>query len=260
MNVAEYNRAAWNGLVEKGDRWTRPVSPEVIAKARAGDWGIVLTPTKPVPRDWFPPLKGLRVLSLAGAGGQQAPVLAAAGASVTVFDNSPRQLEQDRSVADREGLELATVLGDMRDLGVFGDETFDLVVNPCSVCFVPEVRPVWRGVCRVLRPGGRFMAGFNDPTTFIFDEAKAEAGELVVRHPLPYSDVGSLRAEELAALERDGQPFTFSHSLGDLIGGQTDAGLSVIGFYQDEWPEKVMSKYFPGFFATLAVKATAPLR
>jgi len=51
--------------------------------------------------------------------GQQGPILAAAGADATVFDNSPRQLQQDCQVAEREGLDLRTVEGDMRDLSCF---------------------------------------------------------------------------------------------------------------------------------------------
>ena len=103
-DILGYNRQAWDRQVERGNRWTVPVGPEAIARARRGDWSIVLTPTKPVPADWFPPLAGLDVLCLAGGGGQQGPILAAAGARVTVFDNSPKQLAQDRLVADREGL------------------------------------------------------------------------------------------------------------------------------------------------------------
>jgi SAM-dependent methyltransferase len=254
LNVSEYNRHAWDGLVESGDRWTKPFTPEAIARARKGDWEIVLTPTKPVPRAWFPPIPGLRVLCLAGAGGQQASILAAAGASVTVFDNSPRQLAQDRFVADRDDLELATVQGDMRDLGAFPDQVFDLVFNPCSVGFVPDVRPVWREVFRVLRPGGVFMAGFIDPASFIFDETLADRGELVVRHRLPYSDLKSLTGEERAALEQAGKPLIFSHSLEDMLGGQIDAGFVLTGFYDDAWPDKGVSKFFPGFMATRATK------
>ncbi len=68
---------------------------ETIARARNGDFSILLTEQKPVPREWFPPLPGLEALCLACGGGQQGPVLAAAGANVTVLDNSPRQLDQD---------------------------------------------------------------------------------------------------------------------------------------------------------------------
>ena len=91
-DVLGYNRRAWDRQVERGNRWTVPVGPEEIARARLGDWRIVLTPTKAVPADWFPPLSDLDVLCLASGGGQQGPVLAAAGANVAVFDNSPNQL------------------------------------------------------------------------------------------------------------------------------------------------------------------------
>ncbi len=101
--ILRYNRQAWDRQVERGNPWTIPVDPEAIARARQGDWQIVLTPTKPVPADWFPPLAGLDVLCLASGGGQQGPILAAAGAKATVFDNSPKQLAQDRLVADGRG-------------------------------------------------------------------------------------------------------------------------------------------------------------
>ena len=57
-DILAYNRRAWDRQVELGNVWTRPVGPEEVARARRGDWTIVLTPTKPVPRDWFPPLRG----------------------------------------------------------------------------------------------------------------------------------------------------------------------------------------------------------
>ncbi len=141
-DILGYNRQAWDRQVERGNSWTIPVGPEVVDRARRGGWSIVLTPTRPVPADWFPPPDGLEVFCLAGGGGQQGPILAAAGARVTVFDNSPNQLAQDRLVADREGLARETVRGDMADLSTFPDARFDLIVHPCSNMFVPEVRPV----------------------------------------------------------------------------------------------------------------------
>src|SRR5690348_12334798 len=153
MDIRAYNRMAWDRHVEQGNPWTRPVSPEAIAAARQGQWDIILTPTKPIPKDWFPDLRGADVLCLAGGGGQQGPILAAAGATVTVFDNSPKQLAQDRMVADRDGLALRTVEGDMRDLAQFADASFDLIVHPCSNMYVPEVQPVWAEAFRVLRSG-----------------------------------------------------------------------------------------------------------
>src|SRR5262249_679645 len=82
------------------------------------------------------------------------PARAAAGADVPGPANSPAQLRQDRLVAAREGLEVETVEGDMADLSTFADGRFGLVFHPCSNCFVPDVRPIWREAFRVLQPGG----------------------------------------------------------------------------------------------------------
>ena len=138
MDIREYNRTAWNKEVERGNKWTVPVSEVMIATAKRGIWGILLTPSKPVPRAWFPDLEGLDVLCLASGGGQQGPILAAAGAKVTVLDNSPRQLEGDRLVAKRHSLHIALVDGDMADLSMFSEHSFDLIVHPVSNCFVPD--------------------------------------------------------------------------------------------------------------------------
>src|ERR671921_2603015 len=160
MGVRDYNREAWDREVERGNEWTVPVGPDVIEAVRQGRWEILLTETKPVPKDWFPDLQGADVLCLASGGGQQAPVLAAAGANVTVLDNSPGQLARDRLVAEREALPLRTVEGDMRNLSEFADGDFDLIFHPVSNLFVPEIRPVWTGAFRVLRKGGTLLAGF----------------------------------------------------------------------------------------------------
>ncbi|WP_270890216.1 class I SAM-dependent methyltransferase [Streptomyces sp. DHE17-7] len=184
VDPVAHNRLAWDRQVEEGNEWSRPVGPEVIAKARAGQWSIVLIGYEPVDPTWFPPeIAGRDVLCLASGGGQQGPVLAAAGARVTVFDNSPRQLAQDEMVAAREGLDLRTVLGDARDLSTFPDASFDLVVHPVSNLFIPDLAPVWRECHRVLRPGGTLLSGFLNPDVYLFDAESLEArGELVVRH------------------------------------------------------------------------------
>jgi SAM-dependent methyltransferase len=188
MEILEYNRRAWDAAVRGKSEWTVPVGPEVIAAARRGEWSIVLTPTKAVPRNWFPAdLQGVRVLCLASGGGQQGPVLAAAGAVVTVFDNSPRQLAQDRKVAKREKLEIVTEQGDMADLSRFAGGSFDLIVHPVSNVFVPAVRPVWNEAFRVLRAGGELLAGFCNPAMFIFDDLLSDEGILQVLHKLPIS-------------------------------------------------------------------------
>ena len=141
-----------------------------IEAARAGLFSILLTAKKPVPRDWFPQnLAGLKILCLACGGGQQAPILAAAGADVTVFDNSLAQLTQDRLVSQREQLPLKIVRGDMRDLSSFADSAFDLVFCPVSVTYIPQVQPVFDEAYRVLQKGGSFLFGATNPFVYIFD-------------------------------------------------------------------------------------------
>ena len=117
MNTINQNRTAWDKKVEDGVMYTKPVSKDIIERSKAGEWEITVTTEKSVPRNWFPSsLAGLKILCLASGGGQQGPVLAAAGAEVTVMDLSERQLEQDKLVADRDQLKLTTVQGDMTDL------------------------------------------------------------------------------------------------------------------------------------------------
>ncbi len=252
MDVRAYNREKWDKQVEKGNPWTIPCTPEEIADARQGKWSMGLTEIKRTPRDWFPQdLHGLDILCLASGGGQQGPILAAAGANVTVFDNSPRQLAQDRMVAEREGLKLLTVEGDMRDLSAFGDESFDLVYNPVSICFCPEVLPVWKEAYRVLRPGGCLVTGFNNPDVYIFDFPKADQGIFEVKNSIPF-DATKLPEEERKRVFGD-DPLEFSHTLEDLVGGQLRTGFLLTGLYEDQTsaPE---GKYLPGYFATRAIK------
>jgi SAM-dependent methyltransferase len=257
MDVRALNREAWNRLVDVGDRWTIPVNAEEIARARLGDWSILLTPTRPVPRSWFPAdLSGVSILCLASGGGQQGPILAATGATVTVFDNSPKQLGQDRMVAEREGLDIRTIEGDMADLSVFDDETFDLIFHSCSNCFISDVRPVWREAYRVLRKGGVLSVGFVNPIRYVFDEQLEEQGQLVVRHGLPYSDLTSLDDSEREQVLKRG-PLQFGHTLEDQIGGQLDAGFVISGMYEDRFPEEdkdLASRFFATCIATRAAK------
>jgi len=261
MDVGEYNREQWNRRVEAGDVWTVPVSPEVIAAARRGEWEVLLTPTRPVPRTWFGEIAGKDLLGLASGGGQQCPIFAAAGAHVTCLDASEGQLARDQEVAQRERLSIRTVQGFMHDLSAFNDSSFDIIFNPCSTAFAPNVLPVWKECARVLRPGGVLMTGFYNPVYFVFDQLELDRGNLVARHKLPYSDF-DLPEEEKAALlasNPDDQTMCFSHTLDTQIGGQLEAGLMLTSMFEDGWHgewqhrDKAAALFQP-FIATRAKK------
>jgi SAM-dependent methyltransferase len=259
-DAVSYNREAWDRQVAADNMWTRPVGPDVVEAAREGDWNVVLISLRPTPRDWFGgELTGRDLLLLASGGGQQGPVLAAAGANVTVFDNSPAQLARDREVSDVHGLGIRTVQGDMADLSELGDESFDLVFHPVSNVFAEDVRPVWREAYRVLRPGGRLLAGFMNPAIYVFDnELFDRTGDRVVRYAVPYSDLKDLPEEDLAAKRERGEFLEFGHSLADQIGGQIAAGFHIIGFdechrSETEWQGPLQDRLCD-YIATCAVK------
>ena len=257
MNVFEFNQRAWDQLVASGNRWTVPVSREDIAKAREGDWRLVLTPSLSVPDSWFPVLKGCRVLCLASGGGQQGPILAAAGADITVFDASDKQLAQDRLVAEREGLSLATVQGDMADLSYFEDETFDFIFHPCSNCFAESIRPVWKEAYRVLCPGGSIVSGFVKPILGLFDPELDKQGVFQLKFQMPHSDLKVSEADRAEWFGADA-PIEFVHSLDDQLGGQLDAGFLIAGFYEDNWGgDEPIDRFIKSCTAVRSIKPEA---
>lgn len=258
----DHNRDAWNAIAARGESpYACAVTPEMVAAARRGEWAVLLTDTKPLPRAWLPAVSGLDILCLASGGGQQGPLLAA-GANVTVLDLSEGQLALDREVAGREGLGLRLVRGSMTDLSAFGDASFDVIVHPVSNLFIPDVRPVWREAYRVLRPGGSLLSGFLNPAMFIFDlDHLDETGELRVRHTLPYAEGAHLSPERLEAYRREGRPLHFSHTLTEQIAGQIDAGFLIAGLYEDDHGVyDPLSSHMPTQLATRAIKWETSVR
>ena len=174
-----------------------------------------------------------------------------------MLDASPAQLAQDRLVADREGLTIRTVLGDMADLSAFTDGQFQMIFHPCSNTFAPGVRPVWQEAFRVLRPGGVLLAGFCNPVLFVFDDLRADHSELVVRHarcPMPTTRALPTRSASGTSTSRAAG--VRCKMLEDQIGGQLDAGFVLTGLYEDQDPKHPLSKFLPAFIATRAVKTS----
>ncbi len=259
LELFEHNRRAWDRAVREGHRWTIPVAAKEVAQAREGHFNLLLTPRVAVPHAWFGRLPGTRILALASGGGQQGPILAAAGARVTVLDASGAQLERDHQVAEREGLELELVQGDMASLDAFGDACFDLIFHPVSNCFIPRIDSLWRECARVLIPGGVLLAGFANPLLYLFDDDAVEAtGRLELCHHLPYSDLEQLDETRRKQREENEQPLEFGHTLSEQIGGQLRAGFVLTDLYEDDFgtSEHLLSRHSPVFIATRARKKT----
>ncbi len=151
MNYQEINAQTIDKGVQAGWQWGIPIAHEQFEAAKQGKWNVVLTPTKPVPHEWFGDIKGKKILGLASGGGQQMPIFAALGADCTVLDYSPKQLESERLVAKREGYPIRIVWADMTKSFPFEAEEFDLIFHPVSNCYVEDIKSIWKECWRVLK-------------------------------------------------------------------------------------------------------------
>lgn len=248
-DYTELNAAEWDRRAREGNIWTLPIGHEEYLRARDGECRVLLTPTKPVPREWLPPLPGAKVLGLASGGGQQCPIFVANGARVTVFDISAKQLETELIMSQREGYNIDIVKGDMTDAFPFPDAAFDLVFHPVSNCYVRDVLHVWREAYRVLKPGGSLLSGFTNPCVYLF----GDEDPLRIVNKLPYDPLARDAADRPVSRIDDGA-VEFSHSLTAQIAGQIQAGFTLLDMYEDTDREAEIAAYFPCYIATRAVK------
>lgn len=195
-----------------------PISHEIYMKATTGEWNVVLTPTKPVPKGWFPNFAGCKILGLAAADGQQMPVFAALGTECTVMDYSQRPLDSELTVATRDGYSIHIVKADMTQRFPFEGESFDMIFHPVSNCYIESVFHVWDECYCVLKNGGLLVAGMDNGINYVFDEE-----ETVLKTPLPFNPLRYNRLYQ-ECMDHD-LGIQFSHTLEEQISGQLKAGF-----------------------------------
>ena len=127
---------------------------------------------------------------LAAGGGRQSALYAAAGAIVTVVDLSPEMLARDREVAKDRGFSIRAVEASMEDLSALGEAQFDLVAQPVSTCYVPNVAKVYREVARVTVDGGLYISQHKQPASLQADVRPSSRGYEIIQpyyrsSPLP---------------------------------------------------------------------------
>lgn len=189
---------------------------------------MVLTPTIPVPKEWFfSDFTNKKVLGLASGGGQQMPIFAALGADCTVLDYSSQQINSELKIATQEGYQIMTIQADMTKPLPFPTNHFDLIFHPVSNCYVEEVQPIWQECFRILKPGGRLLAGLDNGINYLFDEPD----EKHVVNRLPYNPLKNPALMAKINLKETG--IQFSHTLNDQIRGQLLAGFQLKDLYED---------------------------
>lgn len=253
-NYTEVNSKAWDMWGENGCEWSRPISHEEYIKAKNGEWGVYLTPTIFVPKQWFLPFEGSKLLGLASGGGQQMPIFSALGAECTVFDYSDSQLKNEKIVSEREGYQINIVKGDMTKRLPFDDNSFDMIFHPISNCYIEDVYHVWRECFRVLKKGGVLLAGMDNGMNFLFDDDGTLP--LTVANKLPFNPLKNASDEEYNSIVDNYEGIQFSHSLEEQLGGQLKAGLVLTDLYEDRDREGcgVLREYTPQYIATRAIK------
>ena len=233
---------------ESGWQWGQPISHQQYLDALAGNWGVYLTPTKTVPKEWFGDLQGKQLLGLASGGGQQLPIFSALGAQCTLLDYSSRQCESDRMVARREGYSIHIIQGDMTQPLPFADESFDLIFHPVSNCYVEKVEPIFLECYRILKNGGILLCGLDTGINYLFDDE-----ERCLTYPLPFNPLQDPQLYEVSMKNDWG--IQFSHTLEEQLGGQLKAGFLLTDLYEDTNGEGRLHEFgVPSFIATRAVK------
>ncbi|REJ70957.1 MAG: class I SAM-dependent methyltransferase [Planctomycetota bacterium] len=156
MQFREQNRQAWDHLARSGSQFAHVATDEECGQP------LLSLDT----HGWLPgSVQGLDVLCLAGGGGWQSILYAAAGARVTVADLSPAMLALDEREAARRKLTVRVLEASMDDLSPLPDRSFDIVHQPVSTCYVPRLKPVYAEIARVLRPGGLYISQHKQPTS-----------------------------------------------------------------------------------------------
>ena len=248
MNYQDINAATIDRWVEEGWEWGVPITHEAYVDALAGNWDVVLTPTKAVPHSWFGQLKGKKVLGLASGGGQQMPIFAALGAECTVLDYSPNQLQSEELVARREGYEIHIVRADMTKKLPFADGSFDLIFHPVSNCYVEKVEPIFAECYRVLKSGGVLLCGLGNEVNYLVNE-----DETVICNTMPFNPL--INEDQRKQLEADDCGMQFSHTAEEQLGGQLKAGFILTDIYGDTNGEGRLHRMgVETYYATRAVK------
>lgn len=251
IDYTKINSGTWDLWAADGCEWSLPISHEEYENTTADNFVVYLTPCIAVPHDWFGELKGKKLLGLASGGGQQMPVFSKLGAKCTVFDYSAKQLEAEKTVAEREKYQIEIIKGDMSKRLPFDDESFDIIFHPVSNNYVEDVYHIWNECYRVLKKGGRLLAGLDNGIDYLFDENEP----LKVVNPLPFNPL-KMPKEKLDEMIANGDGVQFSHTLDEQIGGQLKAGFILKSLYEDRDRAggNEIGKYYPQYIATLAVK------
>jgi SAM-dependent methyltransferase len=246
LDYRRVNRSAWAFLCSHGCDSSRPYDPEDLPDA-----------ADRLRSEGFVPWDDIHhVLVLGGGGGQQGPLLAWMGYEVTVADLSPDQLRLDAELAGELRLDIECAELDMLDLTPLYGRDFDLVHQPISACYVPDVIALYQQVLRVLRPGGWYdvehwnpvhlqLSGWTNDSYLLERPQRPDV-------PVPWHPAAPADSTIVC--------WHYIHTLDQLIGGLCRTGFSVRRLSERTHGDRYavvgsddhLAAYVPPFFRLLA--------
>lgn len=213
--------------------------------APSSDWKQPLDPWIQQEGD----LNGRRVLCLGAGGGTHGPSLAFAGAIVTVMDLSPSLLAIDQAIASRLGLSMKTIEQSM--VAEWSDELteFDLILQPVSGCYIPDLKVMYERIAKALKPNGVYVFQAKQPSMMQMRWDLDHSHYIAIE---PYAQQWPLPPGEPKDFFREHGAVEFLHTWDELLGSLCRAGLIIEAFEEpprgDAWAPPGSSLHKASFF------------
>jgi hypothetical protein len=133
-------------------------------------------------------------------------------------------LAQDRETAAAQGFNIRIIEGSMDDLSMLEQAYFEIVIQPVSTCYGPDVVKVSHEVARVTVPGGLYLSQHKQPVSLQASALPGPHGYTINTvyqrtEPLPLM-IGNSEHRERDATE-------FIHRWEDLMGGLCRSGFVI---------------------------------
>lgn len=213
-HIHEHNRLVWDQMALAAARFTRPATEDDLTNSKIVQQGGSA---------WLGKIAGKRLLCLGAGGGRQSAIYARAGAIVTVVDISPKMLELDKAIAREKNLPITAIEASMDDLSILAPDSFQIVIQPVSTCYVPDILLVYRQVARVLEPQGLYISQHKQPVSLQADVRPSDSGYELIE---PYHRKGPL-PPVAGSLHREAGTLEYLHTWQAMIGGLCHAGFVI---------------------------------
>lgn len=232
VSTRDHNQQAWDRLANEPQFANTAALDERLPDRKAAEAAL-----DPWLREFS--IAGRDLLCLAAGGGTHGLLYAVAGANVTVVDVSEQALAIDRRLAETHGLKIKTVLASMDSLSDLGDASFDIVLQPVSACYLPDVLSVYAEVARVLRDGGLYVVQHKQPAS-LQASGEATSGQYRLMHQA-FSGRSVTRGSSDDDEHLEAGTLEFIHPLSTLLGGLCKSGFVIEDVQEppraDAWAE-----------------------